>query len=315
MASSKSDADIRLKATLDTAEVQRELQDVGRDAGRSLDAASLSGDKLARSLDKVGDAAKMSAQQITRIAVGLSGMAMQLGASVLESRGMSTEARYLQGAGQMAMQGAQLGAYAMGPKGMVIGAAAGAGVGAGKTFFDIQSDEKKHEQALTDLAAGNREALTKFEDLRAAQNESAEFYARVASDALSASEKTEALTRRMEEFADEAETLRQALDSDELQRDGKGFAETMQAYAAALREVDKARGAARAIDDTGDKAGAMIGGRDVRDYADALTRIGGSIGGGDVGGVAGIQREGVDIAKQQLRVLESINNTGVGTWA
>lgn len=314
MASSDSDADIKLRATLDSSEVTTGLQKIGQDASASIDAAAKSGDKLAKSLEDVGRSAKVSAQQITSMAVAMSGMAMQLGASVLESRGMSTAGRYLQGAGQMGAQGAAALAP-LGPQAAVFGAIGGAAIGAGKTYFDLQNEEQKKEAAAAELEAANEKALASFEQLRGAANESAEFYARLGDESLSAEQRQAALSERIREFGAAAEEIRGKLESDELQRDGKAFAETMREYAQALKQVDQATAAQRALDKAAGKADAEGDGR-AETLADALTRIGGGVGGaGGMTDLASIQREGIGVAREQLGVLREIKSEGLGTWA
>lgn len=313
MASSDSDADIKLKATLDSSEVTAGLQKIGQDASTSIDAAAQSGDKLAKSLDDVGKSAKVSAQQITTMAVAMSGMAMQLGASVLESRGMSTAGRFLQGAGQMGAQGAAALAP-LGPQAAVVGAIGGAAIGAGKTYFDLQSEEQKKEAAAAELEASNEKAFASFEQLRGAAKESAEFYARLADESMSAEQRQAALSERIREFGAAAEEIKGRLGSDELQRDGKAFAETMRDYAQALKQVDQATAAQRSLDKPGGQADAGEGRADT--LADALTRIGGGVGGaGGMSDLASIQREGIGVAREQLGVLREIKQEGMGTWA
>lgn len=308
-----SDADIKLKATLDSSDVTTGLRQIGQEAPRSLDSAASSGTRLAKSLDAVGHSAKASSQQITSMAVAMSGMAMRLGASVLESRGQSTAARYVEGAGAMAMQGAATLAP-LGPQAAAAGALGGAAIGAVKTYFDLETEAKAREEALEATAAANDKALASFERLRASQNETADFYARIADDSMDAAQKQAALADRMKQFAAAAEELRGKLKSDEVQRDGKAFAETMREYAAALKQVDQATATQREIAQAGrdmDDAGT---GRS-ETLSDALTRIGGSVGGGGMGDIAGIQREGVNVAREQLGVLREIKSEGLGTWA
>lgn len=237
---------------------------------------------MADSLDKVGSSAKISARQITSMAVAMSGMAMRLGASVLESRGMSTGARYLEGAGQMAMAGAAAMAP-LGPQAAVVGAVGGAAIGAGKTYFDIQSEEAAREAKLAELETANETALQKFEALRAAAQESGDFYKLIGDESLDAARKQEMLAERMREFQARADELRASLDADELQRDGKAFAERMREYADALKEVDKAGAAADALakDKPAEKAGS---GMSLLGDADALQKMGIMVGGG--GGIA-----------------------------
>lgn len=313
MASSDSDADIKLKATLDSSEVTTGLQKIGQDASTSIDAAAKSGDKLAKSLDDVGKSAKVSTQQITSMAVAMSGMAMRLGSSVLESRGMSTGARYLGDAGQMAMTGAAAMAP-LGPLAAGVGALGGAAIGAGKSYFDQQTEAAKREEAAAELEAANEKALASFDTLRAAANESAEFYVRLGDESLSAEQRQAALSERIREFGAAAEEIRGKLESDELQRDGKAFAETMRDYAQALKQVDQATAAQRALDKPGGQADAGEGRADT--LADALTRIGGGVGGaGGMSDLASIQREGIGVAREQLGVLREIKSEGLGTWA
>lgn len=309
-----ADSDIKLKATLDAAEVQQGLQQIGRDATTAIDAAGRSASKMAENLEKVGVASKVSAQQITSMAVAMSGMAMRLGSSVLESRGMSTQARYLGDAGQMAMTGAAAMAP-LGPLAAGVGALGGAAIGAGKSYFDQQNEAAKREEAAAELEAANEKALASFDSLRAAANESAEFYARLGDESMGAEQRQAALSERIREFGAAAEEIKGKLESDELQRDGKAFAETMREYAQALKQVDQATAAQRAFDKVGGKADAEGEGR-AETLADALTRIGGGVGGaGAMTDLASIQREGIGVAREQLGVLREIKSEGLGTWA
>ena len=313
MANSNSDADIKLKATLDSSEVTTGLQKIGQDASTSIDAAAESGSKLGKSLDEVGKSAKVSAQQITSMAVAMSGMAMRLGSSVLESRGMSTGARYLSDAGQMGMQGAAAMAP-LGPHAAVVGAIGGAAIGAGKSYFDQQAEAQKKEEAAAELEAANEKAMASFEQLRDAANESADFYAKIGDESVSAEEKQAALSERIRAFGAVAEDIKAKLGSDELQRDGKGFAETMREYAQALKQVDAATAAQRALAKDAAKAGTDGEGR-TDTLSDALTRIGGGVAGaGGTNDLASIQREGIGIARDQLGVLREIKGEGLGAW-
>jgi len=313
MASSKnSDADIRLSATLDSAEVQQELQQIGQDASSSLDGAARSADGLSSSMEKVAEKTKMSREQVVSMSVAMAGMGLQLGASVLESRGQSTGARYLQGAGQMAMTGAAAMAP-IGPYGAAVGAAGGAAIGAGQTFFDLRSEENAREEALAELGEANAGALEKFHELRDAANEASDFYGRLADTTLSASERQNMLSGRMAEFERQAESLLDALRTDELQQDGKAFAETMQRYTAALKEVDKAATAAQMLGEDGmaegktGSAGSRLG-----DF-DALQRMGITVGGGSgvANSLATLTEKGNRILEDSLRELRMLNEGGM----
>ncbi len=306
MGSSKnSDADIRLSATLDSTDVQQELQQIGQSASSSLDGAARSAEGLSTSMEKVAEKTKLSHQRITSMSVAMAGMGLQLGASVLESRGMSIGARYLQGSGQMAMTGAAAMAP-IGPYGAAVGAAGGAAIGAGKTFFDLRSEDNAREKA-------NAGALEKFHDLRDAANEAREFYGRLADATLSASDRQNLLSGRMAEFERQAESLLDALRTDDLQRDGKAFAETMQQYIAALKEVDKAASAAQVFGEDGmsesktGSAGSRLG-----DF-DALQRMGITVGGGSgaANSLATLTEKGNRILEDSLQELRMLNEGGM----
>jgi hypothetical protein len=89
----------------------------------------------------------------------------------------------------------------------------------------------------------------------------------------------------------------------------------MREYAQALKQVDQATAAQRALDKAGGKADAEGEGR-AETLADALTRIGGGVGGaGGMTDLASIQREGIGVAREQLGVLREIKSEGLGTWA
>lgn len=313
MASSNSDADIRLKATLDAGEVQTELQKIGQDATTSLDGAARSADGLASSMGKVAEKTKLSTQQIVSLGVSMAGMGLKLGASVLESRGRGTQARYLETAGSLAMQGAQTGSMIGGPWGAVAGAAAGAGAGLGIAHFDNITDANKREQALQELGAANASALDKFHAFRDAANESSQFYSRLSDETLTAADRQQMLTQRMIAFERQAEALLGTLRSEDLQRDGKQFADTMRDYAEVLKEVDKAAGAARMLGkDAGKDKPAGSAMSRLGDF-DALQKMGITVGGGSgvMATIATLQEQGNSIMANQLLELQTFNRRGV----
>ena len=320
MASSDSDADIKLRATLDSSEVTTGLQKIGQDASASIDAAAKSGDKLAKSLDDVGKSAKVSAQQLGQMSLAMASMAIDVAGSVAESRGYNKLAGYLKStaAGAAAGFAATAPLATTGPAGWAAIAGAtvlGAGAGAYKENVKQKGIAKSEEQAAADLEAANEKALSSFDQLRGAANESAEFYARLGDESMGAEQRQAALSERIREFGAAAEEIKGKLESDELQRDGKAFAETMREYAQALKQVDQATAAQRALDKVGGKADADGDGR-AETLADALTRIGGGVGGaGGMTDLASIQREGIGVAREQLGVLREIKSEGLGTWA
>ena len=286
-----ADSDIKIKATLDTGAIGADLQKVGRDVDTSLDKAASSADKLGSSLAQVGSAAKLSAEQITGITLSLSGMALTLGGSYLQSRGQDVAAGYLKSAGAMAMQGSSALAP-LGPQAAAIGAGVGGAAGLGMEYFNRRSQARAEEERLAAVGEGNAEALKEYERLKAAGDESAEFFSRMGDEAVSASQKQQELTDRMVEFRGRANELRETLGRNEIQRDAKQFAASLREYNRVTQEISKLSAAQDTL-----KTGAALPKDGIIDprgdtQVSSLARLGIGAGGDGLSALANIQREG-----------------------
>jgi hypothetical protein len=197
----------------------------------------------------------------------------------------------------------------------VVGAVGGAVIGTAINYYDRDAAKT---QALADslgVEIASENSHKGFETQRAQANESKSFYQKLEDESLSAADAQAALSERIAKFGDEAQALKMKLMGSDLQRDTTGFAETMREYANALKQVDQATSAQRALGKDSASEGANGTGR-IETLSDALTRIGGGVAGsGGMSDLAGIQREGIGIARDQLGVLREIKSEGLGTWA
>ena len=134
-----ADSEIKIKATLDLAEAKASLSTLGREVDSSMSTAANGAQKLGKSLDQVAASAKLSAQQIGQIAIGFSGLAVKVAASVAEAQGYHTVAGYLSSIGMGAAQGAMMGSP-LGPKGMAFGAVVGGASGGVMHYFDKEAE-------------------------------------------------------------------------------------------------------------------------------------------------------------------------------
>lgn len=309
-----ADRDLKVKATLDSSDLQADLQKLGRDVDVSLDKAAGSADGLAKSLDKVGDSAKMSASQISSLAVTFSGMALKVGGAYLEAQGQSSAAGYLTAAGSGALQGAATGGMAFGPQGAVIGAGVGAVAGAGTHYFGEEKRAQEAEQRLQDLASSNVQALAEYERLKKAGDESAEFLRKMADESLAVSDRTRELSERMKEFQDAAADLRITMGKSEIQRDAKAFGDALREYARIGQEMSKLESVRAGLRETDGVTDDSLDPR-VRMQTGALQRLGIGVGGDGLSSLATIQREGNSYLKSIDNTMRAISVRGnVPVW-
>lgn len=335
MASSgQADSTLEVKLTADTAAatggvesaardiagamqgVTRAAEEAGGAAADAMDKVAKKGREAASEVKQVGEHAKVSAGQIRALAVGMAGMALNAyGAWQDNHGGRSAGAAYAQGVLGGAAQGAAMGAVA-GPGGMAVGALAGAAVGAFTTYQQREAAEKAEAEAREKSIASMREQVELYESLRArtesfqttlsslgdaetdvaarAERRRSEIARREAEDARLATAQREAATRN------DADAFRS------LSRDRQLNALELAALKNLRIEAPAPERRERTAFDPSD--------------GDSFLKRGFNLFGGLSGGVndaaTQLAREGNDIARRQLSVLDRIaSRRAVAAWA
>ena len=311
--SDQADSELAIRLEAETGSAERGVESAARDISGALqgvagaaeeagNAAAGAMEKTAREakkageeVKKVGEHAKMSAGQLRMVAVGMTGMAIgAIGAYQENHGGRSAGLAYTQGALSSGLQGAAMGGMVGGVPGAVIGGVAGAAVGAFTTYQQREAAEKAEAEAREKSIASMREQVELYESLRARTEAFQKTLAGLSDAEAGAAQREE--DRQREIARREAEDARLA----QAQRE---------AAAAALKNLkiaDAPEKERRGSDWTDPTMG------------DRFAKMGMNLFGGERGVDMATQyaREGNDIARQQLSVLNRIETqNGVARWA
>lgn len=315
------------KLKLENAEAKKKAREVGEAAADGMTKAAEAAErtasatermaentkKAADSTTKAATSAEMSAKTLSRFALSMGGMlvgaaANAVAAAMPESglqRGLAAGGKVLGGASQGAAAGAT-----MGPWGMAIGGALGAGAAGINLFADGMEEERKKQEAIRQTNAANREL---YETMLEAQAKTDAF--RTTIDSLGDTEKS--LAERQAEVAAaiekrEAEEKRLKLGMFYNSSQGadaaaqKLFAQQTKDYAANHGELEQLKRLQKSLNAESGSERLSLG------ATDAITRLGGAftVGSADVG------RDQLKVAGEQLAVLKSIDSKtgGGGTW-
>ena len=157
-----ADSKVEIQVTANTEDAKRSLADLEAAADRAMDSGASSARKLARSLDEVGESAKVSARQIKGVVAGMASMAAGVASAALKANGREREASYLGAASSGAVQGAGMFAP-LGPAAMAAGALGGAAIGAARNYFERDAAGKAEAAAMGDLADALEQAREKMQ--------------------------------------------------------------------------------------------------------------------------------------------------------
>lgn len=308
-------AEVKIKATADTSEAKRKLEDLGRSADTSLDKASRSADKLGKSLDNVGKSAGMSANAIKQMAVGFSGLAIGVAGTALRANGKNEAADYLGGTARGATQGAAMGAP-LGPWGMAAGAVIGGVAGAAQTYFEKEAAEKKEAEARKESIASMNEALDAYAKTSARTEAFAALLGRLGDTAGDASARQEslaaAIAERTKKDADLEEKMRAAAN----RNDTEQFGELAKERAANASELSRLKSVKIELPKAEKVDVAYQAWNEHDRRSTNLERIGASLGGSVSMSAERMQQKQIDLAKESRDLLSRIaQNSQTATFA
>ena len=309
---------IRYTATLDASGVKRGLDDVSSSVSASMERAAASTEKLNANMAKVSETSKMTARQLSLISVQLAGMAVQNLAKVAEARGESKAAGYIQATATGATTGAALGSR-FGPWGTAIGAILGGGLGAWQQSESNDAEAKRKEQAEKDLATAYRDSVAAAQSLKEETKQMDSVFAELGDTEKSVSSRK--YTR--DSWLDTATLMR-----DQAQEEVDKILQDDRVTEEEAPELEKWSGAVKRfqayidrLQDTGIKEGKKTGGGVGRtdSVADAITKIGGSIGGGVASAQDAFQQKTLTYQDRVIKTINQIANAqtvreGAFTW-
>jgi colicin import membrane protein len=316
-----ADSKVEIQVTADTSDAKRSLADLEAAADRAMDSGANSARKLAKSLDEVGESAKVSARQIKGVVAGMAGMATGLASSVLKAQGREKEASYLGGASSGAIQGAGMMAP-LGPLAMALGAAGGGIIGAIKTNFEREAAGKAEASAMGDLA----DALEKAREQMAAAKERADGFAATIERLGDASRTTNAreaeraaeMEKRQNAIADATERMAAAekalrdqaaaIDGPQTEEQKKAADRIREAWAEANQDLQAATAELDRLKSTKIEAAKAADLKPLDQRGDGpqlsnLEKLGASFG----NAADNLAREGNRLAEEQLSVLKDIS--------
>lgn len=332
--SDQADSELQIRLTAETAaategvgeaarDIAGALQGVAPAAEQAAQAAAGAMEKVAQKsreaateVKKVGEHAKMSAGQLRAVAVGMAGMALSAYGAWQENHGgRSAGLAYTQGALSQGLQGAAMGGMVAGLPGAVIGGAAGAALGAFTTYQQREAAEKAEAAAREEAIASMREQVELYESLRARTEAFQKTLAGLGDTEADATSRTAArereIARREAEDARLAEAQRRAAASGDeasfrsLSRDRQLNAQELAAIKNLKIEVKAPERQERTAFDPSE--------------GDAFLKKGWDLFGGLSGGMndaaTQLAREGNDLSRQQLSVLNRIATQRIAaTW-
>ena len=332
--SGQADSTLEIKLTADTAAatggvesaardiagarrgVTRAAEEAGGAAAGAMEKVAQKSRQAAEEVKKVGEHAKMSAGQLRMVAVGMAGMAIgAIGAYQDAHGGRSEKLDYTQGALSTGLQGAAMGGMVGGFGGAIFGGVGGAAIGLLTTYWKREAAEQAEAEAREKSIASMREQVELYESLRArtesfqttlsglgdaetdvaarAERRRSEIARREVEDARLAAAQREAATRN------DADAFRS------LSRDRQLNAQELAALKNLRIEAPAPERRERTAFDPSD--------------GDSFLKRGFNLFGGISGGMndaaTQLAREGNDIARRQLSVLDRIaSRRTVATW-
>lgn len=325
---------LKVEVELETAKAKRqaaELEHPSGGGGAPVAPPASGGGSVSDGLDKVSKASKQLADTTGRVngemlhlVRGLTGMAAGLAANYaagyLRQGSAGREAlEYGGSAVAGASMGASLGKF-LGPYGAAAGAVIGGGAGLAKTFLGKDS---ANAAILEDYARGEKEYAEtkdwadKFKSLTNVSKDFSDFAARTAEIETAIKQLTHAEKMAKVEIEEAMKVRRgQSVDEKRLAEQQAELAKTRQKRDALAERLSSLRDAKKDFDENERKKleGRIGAIRTSTSATDALSRIGGSFGGG-----GDYRRELVSKANEQIgelkKIAENTKSKGAATWA
>lgn len=318
------------KLKLENAEAKKKAREVGEAAADGMTKAAEAAERTASATERMAENTKKAADSTTKAATSaemsaktLSRFALSMGGMLLGSAAQAVAATMPQSGAQQALswggkvvggasQGAAMGAP-LGPWGMAIGGALGAGSAALGKWAEGAEEERKKQEAIQQTNRANREL---YETMLAAQEKTDAFRATI--DSLGDKEKS--LADRQAEVAaaiEKREAEEKRLKTEMFDNSAQGadataqklFAQQAKDYATNHGELEQLKRLQKALNA---ESGSGTAERLSLGATDALSRLGGAF----TGGAADVGRDQLKVAGEQLAVLKSIDSKtgGGGTW-
>lgn len=329
MADSKITIDIEANAE----GAKQALESLENATASAMERGAKSANKLSKSLDGVAQSAKISAREMKGVVAGMASMAAGVAATALKANGRDMEASYLTGASAGAVQGAGMLAP-LGPLAMLLGALGGGGLGALRNYFDRQGQGREQsaaEMAGADALEAARLELERIEarsasfakTLETLGDETRAVDVREAERAREIKRREEMVADARQRQIDAEERIRRnaaALDGpmtkaqqdaaralrEEWQKAGKDMAEA-KAELESLRDatIEEAEAAAESVK-AKEKEGPIDRSNPFGSADYAAQKLGWNLFGGMNNPLENLERQSLDIGKQQLAVLREI---------
>lgn len=289
---------LKAELELENAKAKRQAAEVGEAAEKSFDRAADSANRMA-------DGLNVSSKTLLRVAGSFGGMlagtavralALKQPEGSTAQKALDYGGGALQGAGQGAMMGSMFG-----PLGTAIGALAGAANAIANKFLDEAEAEKKKQEALEKTNAANREFVEGMLEAQARTSEFRTMIENLGDTERSLSDRQAEVAAEIQKRIAEEERLKSGLKNNSGkfadEEDQKLLREQVKDYQANHAELERLQQMQKSLA----KGTQITTERTSFGAADALSKVGGSFGGG-----GDHSRDQLAVARDSLSVLKSI---------
>lgn len=289
---------LKAELELENAKAKRQAAEVGEAAEKSFDRAADSANRMA-------DGLNVSSKTLLRVAGSFGGMlagtavralALKQPEGSTAQKALDYGGGALQGAGQGAMMGSMFG-----PLGTAIGALAGAANAIANKFLDEAEAEKKKQEALEKTNAANREFVEGMLEAQARTSEFRTMIENLGDTERSLSDRQAEVAAEIQKRIAEEERLKSGLKNNSGkfadEEDQKLLREQVKDYQANHAELERLQQMQKSLA----KGTQITTERTSFGAADALSKVGGSFGGG-----GDSSRDQLAVARDSLSVLKSI---------
>jgi hypothetical protein len=289
---------LKAELELENAKAKRQAAEVGEAAEKSFDRAADSANRMA-------DGLNVSSKTLLRVAGSFGGMlagtavralALKQPEGSTAQKALDYGGGALQGAGQGAMMGSMFG-----PLGTAIGALAGAANAIANKFLDEAEAEKKKQEALEKTNAANREFVEGMLEAQARTSEFRTMIENLGDTERSLSDRQAEVAAEIQKRIAEEERLKSGLKNNSGkfadEEDQKLLREQVKDYQANHAELERLQQMQKSLA----KGTQTTTERTSFGAADALSKVGGSFGGG-----GDSSRDQLAVARDSLSVLKSI---------